>query len=70
MCVRGACNALAFKLELDYLSTTVCQKVHFFPSDAIKRVEMLMAELKQRKIDGERRVFQDKMEYQNLFIAQ
>ena len=35
MCVR-ACNALA--LKLDYLSTTVCQKVHFLPSDAILRI--------------------------------
>ena len=35
MCVR-ACNALVLKLE--YLSTTVCQKVHFLPSDAILRI--------------------------------
>ena len=35
MCVR-ACNALV--LKLDYLSTTVCQKLHFLPSDAILRI--------------------------------
>ena len=35
MCVR-ACNALV--LKLDYLSTTVCQKLHFLLSDAILRI--------------------------------
>ena len=35
MCVR-AYNALV--LKLDYLSTTVCQKVHYLPSDAILRI--------------------------------
>ena len=35
MCVR-TCNALV--LKLDYLSTTVYQKVHFLPSDAILRI--------------------------------
>ena len=35
MSVR-ACYALVLKLE--YLSTTVCQKVHFLPSDAILRI--------------------------------
>ena len=31
-----ACNALV--LKLDYLSTTVCQKLHFLLSDAILRI--------------------------------
>ncbi len=35
MCMR-ACNALV--LKLDYLSTTVCQKLHFLLSDAILRI--------------------------------
>ena len=31
-------NALVGLLKLDYLSTTVCQKVHSLPSDAILRI--------------------------------
>ena len=37
---------------------------------SVERVEFEMAVLKLRKIDGERRVFQDKWTDQYLFIAQ
>ena len=37
---------------------------------SVERVEFEMAVLKQRKIDGERRVFQDNWTDQYLFIAQ
>ena len=36
---------------------------------SVERVEFDMAVLKQRKIDGERRVFQDKLTDQYFFIA-
>ena len=36
---------------------------------SVERVEFEMAVLKQRKIDGERRVFQDKWTDQYFFIA-
>ena len=37
---------------------------------SVERVEFELAVLKQRKIDGERRVFQDKWTDQYFFIAQ
>ena len=36
---------------------------------SVERVEFEMAVLKQRKIDGERRVFQDEEKHQYFFIA-
>ena len=36
---------------------------------SVERVEFLMAVLKQRKIDGERRVFQDEETHQKNVIA-
>ena len=36
---------------------------------SVERVEFEMAELKQRKIDGERRIFQDEETHQHFFIA-
>ena len=36
---------------------------------SVERVEFDMAVLKQRKIDGERRVFQDEETHQHFFIA-
>ena len=36
---------------------------------SVERVEFEMAVLKQRKIDGERRVFQDEETHQYFFIA-
>ena len=36
---------------------------------SVERVEFEMAVLKQRKIDGERRVFQDEETHQHFFIA-
>ena len=37
---------------------------------SVERVEFELAVLKQRKVDGERRVFQDKWTDQYFFIAQ
>ena len=36
---------------------------------SVERVEFEMAVLKQRKVDGERRVFQDEETHQHFFIA-
>ena len=38
-------------------------------SFSVERVEFEMAVLKQRKIDGERRVFQEEETHQHFFIA-
>ena len=48
------------------LSLVFAQKKLFF---SVERVEFEMAVLKQRKIDGERRVFQDTWTDQYFFIA-
>ena len=42
----------------------------FLPFFSVERVEFEMAVLKQRKIDGERCVFQDNLTDQYFFIAQ
>ena len=42
----------------------------FRPFFSVERVEFEMAVLKQRKIDGERCVFQDNLTDQYFFIAQ
>ena len=43
---------------------------HKNPFFSVERVEFEMAVLKQRTIDGERRVFRDKLTYQYYFKAQ
>ena len=48
------------------MSLVFAQKNLFF---SVERVEFEMAVLKQRKIDGERRVFQDEETHQHFFIA-
>ena len=48
------------------MSLVFTQKNLFF---SVERVEFEMAVLKQRKIDGERRVFQDEETHQHFFIA-
>ena len=48
------------------MSLVLTAKNLFF---SVERVEFEMAVLKQRKIDGERRVFQDEETHQHLFIA-
>ena len=48
------------------MSLVFAQKNLFF---SVERVEFEMAVLKQRKIDGERRIFQDGETDQYLFIA-
>ena len=48
-------------MSLDFAQTNLCFSV--------ERVEFKMAVLKQRKIDGESRVFQDEETHQYFFIA-